>query len=421
MADNKVKFLRGTSDEYAAAVKDNDAIYFTTDDGKIYIGDKKISGDGSVTVDNTLSDTSTNPVQNKVVKQAIDNKADKTIATTDTNGLMSAEDKTKLDNVDDTYALKSKYGNTTIDVGRKAETDVGEYSTAEGQDTTASGYAAQAEGDRTKAIGGYTHAEGVSTTADRYCSHAEGEGTKASGVGSHAEGWFTTASGDYSYAGGCYTKALRTSEFAHGKYNKSHINTLFSIGDGTADDARHNAFEITTDGGKLHDKDIATTDLIPTSVPASGGNADTVNNHTVDSDVPANAVFTDTVYDDTDIRAEIANKADITSIPSKVSELENDSGFKTTDNDTLPYQYNTTTDGEYRLLLSYQANDNSYREDYLRKSGKFTANPSTGTLKANSVIVSESTDYTTPKCRNCTMSTSSASGGSNGDIHFQYS
>ena len=136
MADNKVKFLRGTSDEYAAAVKDNDAIYFTTDDGKIYIGDKKISGDGSVTVDNTLSDTSTNPVQNKVVKQAIDNKADKTIATTDTNGLMSAEDKTKLDNVDDTYALKSKYGNTTIDVGRKAETDVGEYSTAEGHDTT---------------------------------------------------------------------------------------------------------------------------------------------------------------------------------------------------------------------------------------------------------------------------------------------
>ena len=69
-------------------------------------------------------------------------------------------------------------------------------------------------------------------------------------------------------------------------------------------------------------------------------------------------------------------------IPTKVSELENDSGFKTTDNDTLPYQYNTTANGEYRLLLSYQADDNSYREDYLRKSGKFTANPSMGTLSA---------------------------------------
>ena len=38
---------------------------------------------------------------------------------------MSAEDKTKLDNADDTYALKSKYGDTTINVGRKAKTDVG--------------------------------------------------------------------------------------------------------------------------------------------------------------------------------------------------------------------------------------------------------------------------------------------------------
>lgn len=35
---------------------------------------------------------------------------------------------------------------------------------------------------------------------------------------------------------------------------------------------------------------------IPTTLPANGGNADTVNNHTVASDVPANAKFTDTVY-----------------------------------------------------------------------------------------------------------------------------
>lgn len=34
----------------------------------------------------------------------------------------------------------------------------------------------------------------------------------------------------------------------------------------------------------------------PTSLPADGGNADTVNGHTVESNVPANAKFTDTVY-----------------------------------------------------------------------------------------------------------------------------
>ena len=61
----------------------------------------------------------------------------------------------------------------------------------------------------------------------------------------------------------------------------------------------------------------------------SGGNADTVNNHTVNSDVPENAVFTDTVYDDTDIRAELAKKADIAAIPNKVSDLNNDSNYQT--------------------------------------------------------------------------------------------
>ena len=44
---------------------------------------------------------------------------------------------------------------------------------------------------------------------------------------------------------------------------------------------------------------------IPTTLPANGGNADTVNNHTVKSDVPENAVFTDTIYDDTEVKNSI--------------------------------------------------------------------------------------------------------------------
>ena len=44
---------------------------------------------------------------------------------------------------------------------------------------------------------------------------------------------------------------------------------------------------------------------IPTSLPADGGNADTVNNHTVETDVPADAVFTDTIYDDTEVKGSI--------------------------------------------------------------------------------------------------------------------
>ena len=46
---------------------------------------------------------------------------------------------------------------------------------------------------------------------------------------------------------------------------------------------------------KITEKFAKKTD-IPTSLPANGGNAATVNGHTVASNVPANAKFTDTVY-----------------------------------------------------------------------------------------------------------------------------
>lgn len=52
-----------------------------------------------VDVDDALSDTSTNPVQNKVVKTALDGKASTAVASQTANGLMSARDKTKLDGV----------------------------------------------------------------------------------------------------------------------------------------------------------------------------------------------------------------------------------------------------------------------------------------------------------------------------------
>ena len=161
------------------------------------------------------------------------------------------------------YALKSKYGDTTINVGRKADTKIGTRSTAEGGNTTASSDCSHAEGFLTTASENGSHAEGGWTTASGKWSHAEGYSTTASGMESHAEGLSTTASGEASHAGGTGTKALHDNEVAYGKYNESNDDTLFSVGDGTADDARHNAFEITTSGGKLHDKDIATADLIP--------------------------------------------------------------------------------------------------------------------------------------------------------------
>ena len=54
------------------------------------------------------------------------------------------------------------------------------------------------------------------------------------------------------------------------------------------------------------EEDYAKTTDIPTTLPANGGNSDTVNNYTVETDVPVDAVFTDTIYDDTEVKESIA-------------------------------------------------------------------------------------------------------------------
>ena len=108
----------------------------------------------------------------------------------------------------------------------------------------------------------------------------------------------------------------------------------------------------------------------------SAENADTVGGHTVAKDVPADAKFTDTVYDDTEIRGDIADKvdkvtgkglstndysdadkaivdgvtsalagkADVADLPSKTSDLTNDSGFITKAvNDLVNYYLKSET------------------------------------------------------------------------------
>ena len=56
----------------------------------------------AITVDSALDANSTNPVQNKVITAALAGKASTATATQSSAGLMSAEDKTKLDGLSDT-------------------------------------------------------------------------------------------------------------------------------------------------------------------------------------------------------------------------------------------------------------------------------------------------------------------------------
>ena len=83
----------------------------------------------------------------------------------------------------------------------------------------ASGNFSHAEGSNTTASGNFSHAEGSNATSSGGSSHAEGSSTVASRDSSHAEGHETTASGDYSHAEGCGITANTRSQHVQGEYN----------------------------------------------------------------------------------------------------------------------------------------------------------------------------------------------------------
>ena len=153
--------------------------------------------------------------------------------------------------------IYSKASNTAAHSEGNNTTASGSYSHSEGGNTTASGSYSHSEGGNTTASGSYSHAEGDNTTASGTCSHSEGYWTTASGSYSHSEGYFAKASGTCSHAEGEQVNARNECEHSQGRYNVSNLasptfgnsgNTLFSVGNGTADDARHNAFEIRQNG-----------------------------------------------------------------------------------------------------------------------------------------------------------------------------
>ena len=115
----------------------------------------------------------------------------------------------------------------------------GEYSLAQGHETRANNHDSHAEGYGTNASGDQSHAEGIVTTTNGLASHAEGQGsiTGTNATAAHAEGSYTIANNE--------------SEHAQGKYNVSdteNSGTLFTIGNGTANDNRHNVVGIYHNG-----------------------------------------------------------------------------------------------------------------------------------------------------------------------------
>lgn len=153
---------------------------------------------------------------------------------------------------------------------RASNSTLGNYSVAEGYETTASGYTAHAEGWNTQASEKYSHAEGWSTKATMRGSHAEGYGTeaneseahaegsltKANGKSAHAEGSGSEANGDNSHAGGLSTIANGDNQTVIGKYNAADTTSLFIIGKGSAAYLRSNALIVDSSGNVRASGDI---------------------------------------------------------------------------------------------------------------------------------------------------------------------
>ena len=168
---------------------------------------------------------------------------------------------------------------TTLSMGRAANSTVGSKSTALGNNVTASGNNSQAFGASSLADGFASHAEGSSTAATGYAAHAEGQGTTASGRDSHAEGSNTTASGVYSHAEGGNTTANNSQAHAEGSSTMaSGINSHAEGANTVASSNQSHAEGVSTNASapQAHAEGASTT---ASGVNSHAEGAGTIANH----------------------------------------------------------------------------------------------------------------------------------------------
>ena len=185
---------------------------------------------------------------------------------------MNAQVSTNSTSTPGTYA--SAMGNGTTASGNESTamgydtTASGEASTAMGYSTTASAQSSTAMGRGTTASGTNSTAMGYGTTASGEASTAMGYGAVASGSLSTAVGRSTTASGYSSTAMGYKTTASDYASVVIGQYNSSGYsvtnsasmfstsNTAFVIGNGTAFNAKSDAFKVMFNGDTTVSNDL---------------------------------------------------------------------------------------------------------------------------------------------------------------------
>ena len=147
-----------------------------------------------------------------------------------------------------------------------------------GFETEATESASIAMGYQTTSTGGASTAMGFITTASGFGSTSIGYKTTASGYGSTSIGYQTTASGNSSTAIGKNTIASDFGSLVIGQYNLSgstvtnsateanYANTAFVIGNGTASNAKSDAFKVMVNGNTTVGNDLTVSgDIVVSS------------------------------------------------------------------------------------------------------------------------------------------------------------
>ena len=155
-------------------------------------------------------------------------------------------------------------GGTSINNGNNNLVVGSDNNISSGSRSLVVGYRCSRSGD-----GGATIGWNSATRGD--FSIALGEYCTASAKSSFARGSYNNALTDYSFASGYYIMANNNSEHSCGQYNVSNTGstdadkTLFSVGNGTDRNARHNAFEIRKNGDiylSLNGQDVKLQDQL---------------------------------------------------------------------------------------------------------------------------------------------------------------
>lgn len=230
------------------------------------------------------------------------------------DGAIAEIDTVKID-------LDNFTASNSISIKRKETAVIGQYSTALGYDTVASGFASHAEGHMTNAKEDFSHAEGNQTKATSYASHAEGYKTEAINKdATHAEGYETSASGFAAHSEGYNTKARGNYQHVQGTYNIEDTESKYAhiVGNGSKDEHNRitcsNAHTLDWEGnawfaGNVYvgkkNKELVTKEYVEKEVISNIENY--VNNAINNGDIQ---IKCDYIYDDTEVREDITELND---------------------------------------------------------------------------------------------------------------